>query len=69
MNYLNYIIYNMQVPSPEPQQVKAWDLTFPLESPSCSIFNTASMPTQPISWAWGAGSCQTGVKSRIKEGQ
>lgn len=65
----------MQALSPKPQQVKAWVLISPLDNPSCSIryntcnFNTVSMSTLPTSWAWRAGSCQTWVKSRIKEGQ
>lgn len=75
MNCLNDIIYNMQAPSPKPQQVKAWALTSPLDNPSFSIryntssFNTASVLTLSTCWAWGGGSCQTWVKSRIKEGE
>lgn len=60
----------MQAPSLKLQQVKAWVLTS-LDNPSCSIryntnFNTASLLT---GWAWGAGSCQTWVKGRIKENE
>lgn len=72
MNYLNDIIYNMQAPSPKPQQVKAWALTSPLDNPSFSIrYNTSNLNTAsvPTCWAWGGGSCQTWIKSRIKEGE
>lgn len=48
MNYLDYVIYNMQAPSTKPQEVKVQVLISPLDNPSCSIrYNTCNLLPPP----------------------